>query len=93
METVNDEALGSLAIVDDDDEDFEVVHDVRFITVNRVGKQYEGEVILSGDADVDEARIQEALDVGRTRGVHAYARKHGLDSVLIFFTDDTELRE
>jgi hypothetical protein len=89
METVSDEASGGLAIADDTEEDFESVHDVRFITVNRIGAQYEAEVILSGDSVVDEARIQEALDVASSRGVHAYARKHGLDSVLIFFTADT----
>lgn len=86
-------ASGDTGVLDVADDEFEVVHDVRFITVNRIGRRYEGEVILSGDPIVDEARIQEALDVASTRGVHIYARKHGLDSVLLFFTADTACRE
>lgn len=75
------------------EDDFENLLDEPFITVNRIGSKYEGEVILSGDHALDEARVERALDVGRSRGVHAYARKHGGDSVLIFFTANTVCRE
>lgn len=72
------------------DFDFESVHDVPFITVNRVDGQYRAEVILSGNPATDTARIQEALDVGYTYGVHAFARKWGAggNHLAIFFTPD-----
>lgn len=96
MGTEHEGGTRNLAIVDDldEDEEFESVYDVRFITVNRIGQKYEAEVVLSGEPLIDEARIQVALEVGRSRGVHAYARKHGLHgSVLIFFTPDTSAGE
>jgi hypothetical protein len=83
-------APGDTGVLDIDEEDFANLLDVPYVTVNRIGTQYEGEVIMSGDPIIDEARIEQALDVGRAHGVHAYARKHGGDSVLLFFTANTE---
>lgn len=82
-----------IGVLDIGDEDFENVLDERFMTVNRINDKYEGEVILSGNHDIDELRILRVIEVGRARGVHVYARKHGGDSILIFFTADTACRE
>jgi hypothetical protein len=83
------------AIVLDVEDDFESVYDVPFITVNKIGSKYLAEVVLSGDVETDLARVQTALDVGATRGVHAYARVYSdlvyegtADSILIHFTAD-----
>lgn len=82
------EDTGVLTIVEDD---FVSVYDVPFITMNKVGGQYQAEVIMSLDDSTSEARIQEALDVGHVHGVHAYARILGeYNNVLIFFTPDTD---
>jgi hypothetical protein len=91
MGTEYDGDTGGLAIVElVEEEEFKNLLDIRFVTVNRIGQKLEAEVVLSGEPLIDEARIQEALEVGRAHGQHAYARKHGFcDSVLIYFTPDT----
>lgn len=87
-------ATGDNGVLIIDEEDFENLLDAPHVTVNRIGTQYEGEVILSGNPAIDEARIDLALEVGRAHGVHIYARKHGEpDCLLLFFTADTELTE
>lgn len=69
------------------EEDFTVILDEPFMTINRIGHEYFGEVVLSGDDVVDRARIQQVLDVGAEHGQHVYARKHGeYGTILIFFT-------
>jgi hypothetical protein len=69
------------------EEDFEEILDVPFMTVNRIGHEYFGEVVLSGDDVVDRARVQKVLDTGAEHGQHVYARKHGeYGTILIFFT-------
>lgn len=73
-------------VFDGEDEDFESVYDVPFMTVNRIGDEYQGEVVLSGDYTLDLARVQTVLDAGTARGQYCYARKHGLyGTILIFF--------
>ncbi|HEX9087076.1 MAG TPA: hypothetical protein VF867_06080 [Arthrobacter sp.] len=85
---------GDTDVLEIGEEDFKVLLDVPFMTVNRDGSAIEGEVILSGDPVIDEARIQTVIDIGHAHGVHAYARKHGDgDHLLIFFTADTALHE
>jgi hypothetical protein len=61
----------------DVEDDFVNIYDVPFIVVNRVDGKYLAEVEVSEDDLVTQARIQEALEVGRRYGQHAYARKHG----------------
>lgn len=75
------------------EEDFENVYDVPWVTVNRIDGLYEAEVIFSGDEGVDQARLQEALDVGATYGVYPFAMKPNdypdddVESVTIHFTE------
>lgn len=72
------------------------MHDSPFVTVNRIDGQYLAEVFLCGDEAVDQARIQTALDVGYSFGVHSYAIVYNDiayegcdDSVRIHFTPDS----
>jgi hypothetical protein len=59
------------------EDDFENVYDVPFIVINRVDGKYLAEVEFSDNDLVNFARVEEALEVGRLYGQHAYARKHG----------------
>jgi hypothetical protein len=78
------EDTGVLTVVETD---FEAIYDVPFITVNKVGGKFLAEVFCSDDERVNEARIQEALDVGHMHGVHAFARVWGeYNNVRIHFT-------
>ena len=71
------------------DPDFRNIYDVPFVTVNRVGAEYEAEVVFSGDAQIDMDRLQTAFSVARERGFRPYARVFiDYDAVLIYFTDD-----
>jgi hypothetical protein len=85
----------------EDFEDFESIYDVPFITVNRIDGRFRAQVVVSENELVTLDRIQEAIDVGRQHGQHAYARKHGdimyptlagLDYgvIDIIFTPDTD---
>jgi hypothetical protein len=48
---------------------------------------YEGEVCLSGDTAVDDARLGELLDIATIHGQRVDTMEYGLfDSVLIYFT-------
>lgn len=83
------EEAGRLDVVEVTDSEYESVHDVPFISVNRAGLRYEGEVILSGVAEIDDARFREALDVGRSHGQRVDSMEYGpYGSVLIYFTAD-----
>lgn len=80
---------GVTTVAQEVNEDFENVLDVPFVTVNRINGRYFAEVIASEDDTVTKARIQQALDVGHTKGVHAFAGKHGTyNNILIYFTPD-----
>lgn len=70
-------------------DEFENLHDASHITVNLIKGKVQAEVILSGVEEVDQIRIQTALDVGASRGQHAYARVHGVyGNILIYFCPD-----
>lgn len=72
-------------------DDFESIYDVPFVTVNRVGGEYQAEVIFSGNEDTDLDRVRTALAVGTERGVRAYARVFGTyGNVMIYFTADPD---
>jgi hypothetical protein len=69
------------------EEDIEFILDVPYMSFNRVGGEYIGEVVLSGDEVVDRGRVQTVLDAGTQHGQTVYARKHGeYGTILIFFT-------
>ena len=71
------------------EEDFKAVLDEPYMTVNRVGGEFFGEVVLSGDEVVDRGRVQRVLDTGAEHGQTAYAHKHGeYGTILIFFTSN-----
>lgn len=92
MVTQHDEDAGSLAVVEITDDEYESVYDVRFMSMSmsRVGMQYEGEVMLSGDAEVDDARFRELLDIAQIHGQRVGSMEYGqYESVLIYFTPDT----
>lgn len=82
-----------LTVVDDDSDEqlFESIYDVPFVTVNRVAGELEAEVLLSGFAEIDLDRVSTALSVARDLGFTSYSRVFGdCDNVLIRFTDDPE---
>jgi hypothetical protein len=86
--TKNDEEAGSLAVVEITDDEYETIYDARFISMNRdKAGVYEGEVCLSGDTAVDDARLGELLDIATIHGQRVDTMEYGLfDSVLIYFT-------
>jgi len=89
MGTVRDEASSRLAVIEIADSEYETVYDVPFISMNRAGARYEGEVILTGVAETDDARFRELLDVGRAHGQRADTMEQGpYSSVLVYFTAD-----
>jgi len=76
-----------------DDEVFENLYDVPFVTVNRVGDEIEAEVVLSGVKEIDQDRLATAQSVAGEKGFRAYARIFGdlyedSNVVTILFTDD-----
>ena len=84
-----------LTVVDvvDDDDDFENLYDVPFVTVNRVGNEIEAEIVLSGVVEIDYDRLDTAQAVAAEKGFRAYARVFGdlyedCNVVTILFTDD-----
>lgn len=84
--------VATLAIMEDDEE-YENVYDVPFVTVNRIKAtgQLEGEVLLSRVPEIDLDRVRTALSVGREHGCTSYSRIFGdYDNVLIEFTDDPD---
>ena len=71
------------------DEEFECLHDESHVLVNLVNGKCQAEVIMSGVEEVDQFRIQTALDIGASRGQHSYARVHGVyGNILIYFCPD-----
>ena len=66
---------GVLAI--EEEEQFENLHDVPFITVNRINGKIIAEVVKDWDPAVTEARIRAAQDVGYEHGHHLWAAVHG----------------
>ena len=77
-----------------DDEVFENLYDVPFVTVNRVGDEIQAEVHLSGDWQTDHDRLSTAQSVAAELGFRAYARVFGDlyedgNVVSVLFTDDT----
>ena len=78
-------------LIAEEDEGFECLYDVPFVTVNRVAGLIEAEVLLCGAAEIDLDRINTALSVGRSHGYTSYSRVFGeADNVLIQFTDDPD---
>jgi hypothetical protein len=91
-EVRDEDATGSLAVVEIADNEYETVYDVPCVLMNRTraGMQYEGEVVLSGTAEVDDARFQELLDVGLTFGQKVGSMEYSpYGSVLIYFSPDS----
>lgn len=95
METeVRDEDAANVATIEITDDEFKSVHCVPCITLmmNRTDMQYEGEIFLSGDTEIDDARFQELLDVGLAHGQKVRSMEHssvgGVESVLVYFTAD-----
>ena len=78
--------------VEVEDEGFEVLYDVPFVTVNRVpGNLIEAEVWLSGVAEIDFDRLSAALTEGRKHGFVSYSRIFGDDGqVLIQFSNNPD---
>jgi hypothetical protein len=67
--------------------DFEVILDAPFMTVNRIGTDFIGEVVLTGQEDPDRRRVRKVTDLARRHGQTLYARKHGeYGTILMFFT-------
>lgn len=70
------------------DEEFECVYDVPYVTMNRIGGEYQAEVVFTGNPVVDLDRVRTAHAVGRDHGVRSYARVFGENCVMIYFTDE-----
>ena len=65
-----------LTVIEEEGE-FESLHDVPFITVNRIDGKIIAEVFKDWDPVVTEARIKAAQDVGYAHGHHLWAAVHG----------------
>jgi hypothetical protein len=89
MGKTRDGRASSLAVIEIADSEYATVYDVPFISMNRAGTEYEGEVILSGVAETDDARFRELLDVGLIHGQRVDSMEQGpYGSVLVYFTAD-----
>lgn len=92
MEAVSQgDGLVSLAGEEDSllaiEESFEVILDEPFMTVNRIGTDFMGEVVLSGYEGLDRGRVQTVLDTAARHGQHLWARKHGdYGTILMYFS-------
>ncbi|MGZ4659647.1 MAG: hypothetical protein ACXVYB_00040 [Arthrobacter sp.] len=71
-------ATGDIDVLDVvEDEGFERIYDVPFITVNIIDGKMVGEVECSVSQLETLSRIQEAEDAARQKGWHLFGRKHG----------------
>lgn len=71
----------------EDTEGFRNILDIPFVTINRIGPNVVGEVILTGDPIYDLLRISRALEAAAKLGYTATGRVYGDYGVTISFSD------
>lgn len=86
---------GDTGVLIVEDEQFESILDVPFVTVNMIDGKLVAEIVKSADPALTLERIQAALNVGYARGQHSWARVEGdyedYDVVTIHFMPDGDL--